>query len=210
MTRFFFSFPFRYVQTIPFLFVLMTRKTQAIYTHLFQTIEKDVVQLRPESFMTDFEIAMRNGLRIVYPTAQLFSCWFHFCQAVKRHASQINGIMAAVHDSPEKAKIYYHLLCLPLLPADKIIAAFNEIKLEAKVKFGSTFDEFVEYYEYQWIQSVSVPWFWFIYFDRTHIVHFITFKFVCHLYLIRKGRRRFPSSSAIHEQHRRWRRIIGH
>lgn len=132
----------------------MTRKTQACYEHLFKCIELEIVALQPQSFMTDYETAMRNGLATVYPTAKLFGCWFHFCQAVKRHGSQLTGFMAAVRDDRDKAKIYFHLLCLPLLPANLIEITFKAIKLEATMKYGKLFETFFKYYESQWIKKV--------------------------------------------------------
>lgn len=129
----------------------MTRKTQASYVHLFKCIEDEIVQLNPVSFMTDFETAMRNGLAIVYPTAKLFGCWFHF----KRHGAQIQGFMAQVRDDPDKAKIYFHLLSLPLLPSHLIKDTFYAICVEANMKFGpKEFKVFFKYYEAQWIKKV--------------------------------------------------------
>lgn len=123
-------------KTIPFIYVLMTRKTQAAYTHLFRCIDDEILPLNPSSFMTDYEVAMRNALGTVYPEAQMYGCWFHFCQAVKRHASQIGGFLVAARSNNESAEIYYDLLCLPLLPPQYIINVFNLIKMESKNKHG--------------------------------------------------------------------------
>lgn len=67
----------------PFAFALMSRKTQACNEHLFRAIN-DIFPLNGKCFMTDYEIAMRNGLEMVYPNMIRRSCWFHFCQAVKK------------------------------------------------------------------------------------------------------------------------------
>lgn len=133
----------------------MSRKTEQAYTHLFQCINAEIIDLQPTSFMTDYEVAMRNALRHVYPDAQMFSCWFHFCQAVKRHGSQIGGFLLAARSNTESSKIYYQLLCLPLLPPEHIVNVFKMIKMEAKAVHGHLFDTFLDYYERQWIKKVN-------------------------------------------------------
>lgn len=125
----------------------MSRKTEICYRHLFKFIESEIMSLQCESFMTDFERAMRNALRKQYPRVHLFTCWFHFCQAAKRHASQIPTFMAAIRQDKAAATIYHKFLCLPLLPADDIEAAYYELALEAKACNAKLFKNFLEYFE---------------------------------------------------------------
>lgn len=98
------------------MYVLMSRKTQESYTHLF--IKAHIFDLKPTSFMTDYERAMRNGLHAVWPDAGMFACWFHYCQAIKKHASQIPQFMTIARSDGDRIKLYYEIMCLPLLPAD--------------------------------------------------------------------------------------------
>lgn len=79
----------------------MTRKTTVAYTHLFRYIKDELIDLKPTSFMTDFEVAMRYAIRIVYPGAKMFTCCFHFCQAVKRHGSQLGKVLTTVRKNTE-------------------------------------------------------------------------------------------------------------
>lgn len=134
----------------------MTRKTEECYKHLFRYIDSNIVKLCLQSFMTDYEVAMRNALAEVYPTAQLFACWLHFCQAVKKHASQIVGLVPTVRESNETAKIYYCSMCLPLLPPELIEEAYTQIKLEAQMKFGDKLDKFFDYFHRQWMLRVRM------------------------------------------------------
>lgn len=133
----------------------MTRKTQEAYTHLFQYINTEIIVLHPHSFMTDYEVVMRNALRFVWPEAQMAGCWFHFCQAVKRHGSQIGGFLMAARKNTDTAKVYYQILCLPLLPAAYITDAFNLIRMKASAAHGDLFDTFMDYVERQWIKKVN-------------------------------------------------------
>lgn len=138
----------------PFIFVLMTRRTQEAYSHLIKYINTDLIDIQPASIITDYEVAMRNALRLAYPDADMKACWFHHCQAVKRHGSQISGFMAVARKTSKAADIYYQLLCLPLLPANEITTVFNIIKIKAIEQFGKLFDPFLDYYERQWLKKV--------------------------------------------------------
>lgn len=82
----------------------MSRKTEAAYKAVFKFINAKVMPLdNASSFTTDYERAMRNALRKLYPTAALFACYFHYCQALKRRASQTAGFVKFIQ-SNEKAR----------------------------------------------------------------------------------------------------------
>lgn len=134
--------------SIPFIYVLMSRKTTESYKQLLNYIKNEIIDLKPTSFMTDYEVAMRKAVRAVHPYTKMFTCWFHFCQAVNRHGSQIRGFLMTARSSTETSSIYYQLMCLR-----HIISVFNMIQMEAKQAHGKKFDEFLKYYEKQWIKK---------------------------------------------------------
>lgn len=134
----------------------MTRKTEACYIHLFEYIDEYIMKLMPASFMTDFERAMRNALKKVWPLVDLFTCWFHYCQAIKKHSSQIPEFMGILRGEPSTLKTYYEIMCLPLLPSHQIQDAYNEIKLEATTRYGELYSKFMRYVESQWLKKVIV------------------------------------------------------
>lgn len=133
----------------------MTRKTEECYRHILTYIEKNVFSLKSASFMTDFELSMRNAVKKNYPKSNHYTCWFHFCQAVKRHASKIDGLAVNIRANPEARKIYYKFMCIPLLPVHAIEDAFYELKAEALAFDSNFFHRFLFYYENQWIRKVS-------------------------------------------------------
>lgn len=104
--------------------------------------------------MTDFEQAMRAALQKVYPQSTLYTCWFHFMQAVKRHAKQIPGFANAIQGDKLALEIYAKMLCLPLLPAVHINNVWKTIRAEALAFDKKRFRKFVTYYEQQWIKKV--------------------------------------------------------
>lgn len=121
------------IQAYPIAFVLMTHKSQQAYEDIFDYINKSNIfpLSTAKSFTSDYELAMRNALRKLYPHAAMVACLFHFTQAVKRHASQTPGLMDLIKSKPDAASVYYRLQCLPLLHHQFIIDEFKKLRREA-------------------------------------------------------------------------------
>lgn len=140
------------LQTTPFLFILMSRKTRRAYEHLFNYLKKNIIDLgNGSSIMTDFECAMRNALRSVFPQIELNCCWFHFTQAAKKRAMQTPQLMPHLLKNEKAREIYYKLLSLPLLPANDIVPQFQRLKILALSNNRNVFKDFIKYYENQWM-----------------------------------------------------------
>lgn len=140
-----------------FLFILMDNKKEAAYEHVFRHIEADVFSLKCKSFTTDYEIATKNALKKIYgDNVEYLSCWFHFTQSVKRNASQIPGFFELVRKDATLLRLYYKFHCIPLLPADKIVEAFDVLKAEMLTNKNAAFQQFVLYYEGQWMEKVII------------------------------------------------------
>lgn len=143
-------------QAFPFAFCLMTKKSQAAYEHLFNYIDENIFKLSSvASFTTDYEDALRNGLAKTNPNARMYACHFHYCQALKRRATQINGFVNFIRTNKEAESIYYRLMALPLLPADFILEAFDQLQQEALKVNKKNFKQFFAYYKRQWIRKVN-------------------------------------------------------
>lgn len=140
----------------------MSHKSQVCYEHVFTYLNENVFELTCISFTTDYENAMRNALQKLFPDVRRYACYFHFCQAVKKHAWQTNGLVALIRSSSEARSVYYRLLCLPLLPPQHITNMFSELKKEAnQIKFDGVdvrlvFRPFLKYFQRQWIVRVSI------------------------------------------------------
>lgn len=134
----------------------MSCKSQACYTHLIQYIDTNICSLAGRSFMTDYEKAMRNAIAMVYPDSELRCCWFHYCQAVKKNASKINGFIGVIRADKTKMEIYRKLMCLPLLPVHLIQSGFSLLKTKASPIKDAKFCKFIEYFDRQWMQRVSI------------------------------------------------------
>lgn len=131
----------------------MTKKTQAAYLHLLRTIDK-TWKFNPVSVTTDFEKALRNALRSVYPNTQLIGCWFHYAQALRRKVKKIAGFAKFLKETPGAKKLYQKFVNLPLIRSDKISLAVALFKKEASV-YGSRFTTFINYFEDEWMKKVG-------------------------------------------------------
>lgn len=147
-------------QTTPFMFVLMSRKTRRAYEHLFKYVKKQIIDLGDgASIMTDFECAMRNALRSIFPEIELNTCWFHFTQAAKKRAMQTPQLIPYLLQNQNAREIYYKLLSLPLLQAKDIDPQFRKLKTLALANNRDTFLDFIQYFENQWIKRVFMTFF---------------------------------------------------
>lgn len=130
----------------------MTRRTKEAYVAVLRFIEAEVGGLKPASFMSDFEPALRSAIRTVYH-CQTRGCYFHFTQAVRKNASQTTGFFDAVNNDTVMSRVYHKLLALPLLPKEQIVEGYDHCK-EAASAFGDVFTSFLSYFYRQWILKV--------------------------------------------------------
>lgn len=128
---------------------------QKAYEAVFKYVHDNVMPLDCCLFMADYEKALRNGFQTVVPQANIVGCWFHFTQACKRNAMKLSKLMKLVRSNEDAERIYYKLLCLPLLPGDKIVSAFATIK-KAALEISQLFRKFLVYYEKQWLIRVNI------------------------------------------------------
>lgn len=119
----------------------MTKKSQAAYVYLLKKIDQ-AWKLNPVNVTTDFEKALRNAFKMMYPNAKLIGCWFHYAQSLRRKVKKISGFAAFLKSNPCAQKLYRKFVNLPLIRSDKIPVAFNMFKKEAS-NFGSRFTMFV-------------------------------------------------------------------
>lgn len=92
----------------------MEKKSEAAYTKVFQELKKfvlgDVVHV-----MTDYESALRNAIRKMFPATAIHGCFFHFGQAVYRKGRALQLPEFSLGSIALKMA-----MALPLLPANKI------------------------------------------------------------------------------------------
>lgn len=138
----------------PFIFVLMSNRTQQAYTHLFKYIHKHIFSLSCASFYADFEKAISNALQMCFIGCIIVHCWFHHVQAIRRKVSKLPDLFQLVRTNVAACKIYFKFQALALLHPDMIPAAFKGLADDA-LNCSELFKPFVEYYDRQWMQKVG-------------------------------------------------------
>lgn len=134
----------------------MSHKTEEAYVDVLEFIKNSVLDLTCLQFSSDYEYALRKALLKVYPASLSVASWFHFCQAVRRFASQISGFVSLLESNDEIAEIFRKLLCLPLLPHMYIVSTFDELKTAAVNLNNNVLLTFLAYYKRQWLIRVSL------------------------------------------------------
>lgn len=125
----------------------MTNKSQEAYESVFSFIDAKFFRFNGiKTFYSDFELAMRNSLRKICPHAKNKLCHFHFAQAIRRKATNINCFLDFLNANIEAKKVYYQLMYLPLLPAKSIEPTFKEICEKANSINKQKFSEKIRYY----------------------------------------------------------------
>lgn len=134
-------------------YVLMTKRNTECYTSVFKYVES-VFQLEPKEIITDFEQAMRNSLRMVYPNTTLRGCWFHFCAALRKKHLKL-GMHKLLKENDSAKQIQKMLMCLPLLPPKNFKEGYAYIKRCAEDwHLHKKFSKIFKYFENYWILQV--------------------------------------------------------
>lgn len=131
----------------------MKGRTRAAYMAVLLFIEENVVKLNPEMVMADYEQAPRRAMETMYPGVIIVGCSFHYCQAIRKNAAKVPGLLPAVWADEDVQRIFRQFLRLPLLPIAKIAQGFDILK-EKAAPYPFLAEKFVPYVEQQWINKV--------------------------------------------------------
>lgn len=151
----------KYDTVHPFIFVLMSNRTQQAYTHVLKYIHKHIFSLNCASFYADFEKAISNALQMCFIGCIIIHCWFHFVQAIRKKVSKLPELFNLIRADKTACKLYYKFQALALLHEDMIPAAFKDLADAALQYNKNAFEPFVEYFDRQWMKRVctcTVPY----------------------------------------------------
>ena len=101
--------------TLPALHVLMTRKTERLYTVVLLTIRQLIPGFNPTFAIGDFKQASRNAFIAVFPSITIISCWFHFTKAIFERVQKLD--LSKLYQRNQSFSMWIRkIMALPLLP----------------------------------------------------------------------------------------------
>jgi hypothetical protein len=109
-----------FLQIVPFVYVLMSRKTMECYKHFLRFIDENLIPLNNESFITDYETATTKAIKTLFSDATVWGCWFHFCQNVRRKVAKLSSLEKNIRLNKEFARVYYQQLQRRVVGCSKI------------------------------------------------------------------------------------------
>lgn len=83
--------------------------------------------LNPDSISVDFELAIHNAIRIVFPEAHIRGCFFHLFQNLKKHLSAEN-LLNHYNQNPEFALYARMIVSLAFVPQNDLLQALTALE----------------------------------------------------------------------------------
>lgn len=136
---------------MPLIFALLPDKKQETYIRLFTGIMELRPSLNPRTIMTDFELAAKNALRVLYPEAVQFGCNFHFGQCLFRRLQQHGSLQIRFRNEPSFALKIKCLSALAFVPPPDVVAAFESLVQDPFYSSSEDIRNFMDYFETTWI-----------------------------------------------------------
>ena len=130
--------------SIPVVFALLPNKKQESYTSVFMQILISKPNIKPQSIMSDFELAIVNGWKSVFPETKERFCFFHFSQNIYRKICS-EGLKQRYDCDLEFSFKIKMLTALAFIPPEDVIVAFELLIVEGE--FASEFDIIIDYLE---------------------------------------------------------------
>lgn len=130
---------------IPVVYAFLPDKTKDTYITLLQLIKSQIPHWNPKRFKTDYEDAMIQAIRYVFPRILPSGCYYHYCESLKRKTKSL------------KLKAYRIVsLCklLPLLPRENIMGGWSYVidEMESIID-QEKIEEFKRYMNRNWLSK---------------------------------------------------------
>jgi hypothetical protein len=113
---------------IPLVFCLLKDKRDLIFRKCFQQflyhVRKNEWELKPSSVVLDFEIAIHNALKYVWPETRIVGCRFHLTQAWWRKIQQLGLTADYKNKNSEIGQWLGYCFGLLFLEAEKVSDVF--------------------------------------------------------------------------------------
>lgn len=140
------------VVAIPSVYAFLSGKKTALYKEVLEVVRDAVNRYNidpclPTKIMTDFEVAIINACREVFPNIPQSGCNFHLGQIVYRRVQE-SGLQEQYRDPCDRSiKKYTHrLLALAFVPVADVPNAFTTLRAACPPALHDLYDDFARYY----------------------------------------------------------------
>ena len=143
---------------LPILYILMTNKSQKMYRNALERIFKlSGRRANPKTITCDFEQALLNAIRGIFPYSKIIGCFFHWKQAIRRKLISLK--FANEKEIVERAMVNYSMDMLTVIPVNEISTkgfAFVNDNLKDVIfrdNDSEKLQKFWNYFEKYWMSS---------------------------------------------------------
>lgn len=109
---------------IPLAFCLLPNKKECSYKNLFKLLQIKCfslgLNLNPEIIVADFEIAIHNAIRTVFPNSTIVGCRFHLAQSWFRKIQNLGLVPDYRNENSEIGKWLRYIFGLPFLNPSEV------------------------------------------------------------------------------------------
>lgn len=116
---------------LPLAYGFLHKKTEECYVNFFNSLKEYAlefnIELNPERIMSDFELAIINAVKSVFPATIQSACLFHLGQSIWRKIQEKGLSQKYGSDSEFALKMRYYV-ALAYFPPEDIPNVFNELK----------------------------------------------------------------------------------
>ncbi|KAL8606197.1 hypothetical protein ACOMHN_053469 [Nucella lapillus] len=146
---------------VPFVHVLMERKTVGHYRQVFQALKAAVRRvthhrLRPALVVYDFEEALHTAVETEFPGVNVGGCYFHFNQSLWRRLQHL-GLAGPYHENDRLAGVVQKIMALGYLPVALVQLNFNALvnrrRTRRLVAIHPDLDDFLNYVRNTYIRA---------------------------------------------------------
>lgn len=142
---------------------LLTGKTQAHYQEVFQCLHQEMTRIGNisiEEIICDFELAVFNAAREVFPNIDISGCYFHFSQNLWKHTQQV-GLTVPYNNDPNVKIFFTYIYSLGFLPVGNVIECYNELLNNELTQYliaqYPQMNEFVQYFNNTYVDGQNFP-----------------------------------------------------
>ncbi|XP_037033816.1 uncharacterized protein LOC119072663 [Bradysia coprophila] len=130
-------------KSYPLAYILMTKRDTSSYELILTKLKAMFPSVNVECCMSDYEAATRKAIRIVFPSARLAGCYFHYVQAIVKAFKRFG-----LKNDEKFDNVRQQVSVLALLPNEYVSIGFETISKNFKKSIR--WNRFAEYWLRQW------------------------------------------------------------